>query len=75
MDASNMSHDEYFRLHGCLSVERQRQLLDEGATMDAVSAEVDRVCEVMENLANSADVSDSMSATLLDAITTLRGYE
>lgn len=74
MDASNMSHDEYFRLHGCLSVERQRQLIDEGESMDAVRDEVDRACEVMENLANSADVSASLSETLLDAITTLRGY-
>lgn len=72
MDASNMSHEEYFRLHGCLSVERQRQLLDEAATMDAVRAEVDRVCEVMRDLANSADVFDSLSETLLDAIATLR---
>lgn len=41
MDASNMSHEEYFRLHGHLSVDRQRRLLDEIATMDAVRDDVD----------------------------------
>ena len=66
MDASNMSHGEYFRLHGHLSVERQRQLIDD------VRAEVDRVCEVMKGVANGSDVSDSLSDILKDAIIRLR---
>lgn len=74
MDASNMTHEEYFRLHGHLSVERQRQLLDDVATMDAVRAEVDRVCEILDDLANSDHVRDGVADMLGDAVTTLRGY-